>query len=71
MEFQTANHMREMFDVNIFGAWEMTASFMPLLKKSHGRVVNISSIAGAVGMPNIVAYSASKAAVLGFSESLR
>ena len=41
-----------------------------MLAKGYGRIVNVSSVAGKEGNPNASAYSASKAAVLGFTKSL-
>jgi 3-oxoacyl-[acyl-carrier protein] reductase len=41
-----------------------------MLKRNYGRIVNISSVAGKEGNPNIAAYSAAKAGVLGFTKSL-
>ena len=38
--------------------------------RHYGRIVNIASIAGKEGNPNMSAYSASKAAVIGFTKSL-
>jgi 2-dehydro-3-deoxy-L-rhamnonate dehydrogenase (NAD+) len=41
-----------------------------MLENGYGRIVNISSVAGKEGNPNASSYSASKAAVLGFTKSL-
>jgi 3-oxoacyl-[acyl-carrier protein] reductase len=41
-----------------------------MLKTGYGRIVNISSIAGKEGNPNAVAYSASKAGVIGLTKSI-
>ena len=41
-----------------------------MLAAGYGRIVNIASIAGKEGNPNASAYSASKAAVIGFTKSL-
>jgi len=46
-------------------------AFMPLLKKSKGQVVNISSICGLLGITYRTSYAASKFAVTGFSKALR
>jgi len=46
--------------------------FLPLLKKQgYGHIVNISSVAGLVGHIGLGAYSATKHAVVGYSEVLR
>nr|XP_055163165.1 17-beta-hydroxysteroid dehydrogenase type 2 isoform X2 [Nyctereutes procyonoides] len=56
--------------VNFFGAVEVTKAFLPLLRKSKGRLVNISSMAG-VPMEKLAAYSSSKAALTMFSAVMR
>ncbi|XP_007476185.2 17-beta-hydroxysteroid dehydrogenase type 2 [Monodelphis domestica] len=62
---------RQCMDVNFFGAVEVTKAFMPLLRKSKGRVVNVSSLAGAMPMKFLAAYCASKAALTMFSAVMR
>ncbi|XP_031313852.1 17-beta-hydroxysteroid dehydrogenase type 2 isoform X2 [Camelus dromedarius] len=57
--------------VNFFGTVEVTKAFLPLLRKSKGRLVNISSLAGAIPMERLAAYSSSKAALTMFSAVLR
>ena len=49
----------------------VTRLFLPLLRKAKGRIVNVASIAGRVGLPTQAAYCASKFAVQGYSEVLR
>ena len=58
-------------EVNFFGAVALTKAFLPLLRASKGRVINISSVAGVVGAGSISSYSGSKFALEGFSDSLR
>ncbi len=41
-----------------------------MIKNNYGRIINIASIAGKEGNPNASAYSAAKAAVIGFTKSL-
>ena len=58
--------------VNFFGVVAMTRAFLPLLRRSReARIVNMSSIFGIIATPGQTAYTASKFAVRGFSESLR
>ena len=60
------------FNVNFFGHVAMTKSFIPLLiKQQHSRVINICSVAGFLGAPNLSAYCCSKFALEAFSDSLR
>ena len=61
-----------LFDINFWGVVRMTRAFLPLLRKSDdARVVNLSSIFGIISPAGQAAYSASKFAVRGFSNSLR
>jgi NAD(P)-dependent dehydrogenase (short-subunit alcohol dehydrogenase family) len=61
-----------LFAINFWGVVRMTRAFLPLLHNSEeARIVNISSVFGLIAPPGQTAYSASKSAVRGFSESLR
>jgi NAD(P)-dependent dehydrogenase (short-subunit alcohol dehydrogenase family) len=61
-----------LFEINFWGVVRMTRAFLPLLQKSDdARLVNLSSIYGLISPPGQTAYSASKFAVRGFSNSLR
>ena len=56
---------------NLEGVFRMSrAALRPMLRQRHGRIVNISSVAGLVGNPGQCNYAASKAAIVGFSKSL-
>jgi uncharacterized protein len=64
--------LRRMMDVNFFGAVHMTRAVLPLMQDSgRGNIVNIASIAGRRGSATLSGYSASKFALIGFTESLR
>jgi 2-dehydro-3-deoxy-L-rhamnonate dehydrogenase (NAD+) len=57
--------------INLNGCFYTNRSVVPLMiAQNYGRIVNIASIAGKEGNPNASAYSASKAAVIGFTKSL-
>ncbi|XP_066205430.1 17-beta-hydroxysteroid dehydrogenase type 2 isoform X2 [Saccopteryx leptura] len=64
-------HYKECMAVNFFGAVEVTKTFLPLLRKSKGRLVNISSMAGGVPLLKLAAYGSSKAALTMFSAIMR
>jgi NAD(P)-dependent dehydrogenase (short-subunit alcohol dehydrogenase family) len=72
-----ADEFRRQIDVNVIGPIIATQAFGPLLgadpqlKGPKGRIVMISSVAGKNGNPLMSAYSASKHAIEGLSESLR
>jgi len=57
--------------VNLTGIFNVMRAFIPAMKeRGWGRIVNIASIAGKEGNPNLAAYSASKAAVIGLTKSV-
>jgi NAD(P)-dependent dehydrogenase (short-subunit alcohol dehydrogenase family) len=59
------------FDVNVHGTFRVIHAVAPgMVKRGWGRIVNIASMAGKDGNPNLSAYSASKAAVIGMTKSL-
>uniref|UniRef100_A0A8D0DM64 Hydroxysteroid 17-beta dehydrogenase 2 n=1 Tax=Salvator merianae TaxID=96440 RepID=A0A8D0DM64_SALMN len=62
---------KQCMDVNFFGSVEVSKAFLPLLRKSKGRLINISSMAGGVPLPTFAAYGASKAALSMFSGIMR
>lgn len=56
---------------NVMGMYYVTKEVLPhLIEKNQGDIINVSSTAGLSGNPNTSAYSASKFAVIGMSESL-
>jgi 3-oxoacyl-[acyl-carrier protein] reductase len=58
-------------DINLNGTFYTCRTVVPhMMKNGYGRIVNIASIAGKEGNPNLSAYSASKAAVIGLTKSL-
>ena len=60
-----------MFEINVFGLFHCNKAVVPAMQAGgYGRIVNIASVAGKEGNPNASAYSASKAAVIGFTKSL-
>lgn len=59
------------FAVNARGTFNTCRAFIPSMKQAGwGRIVNIASMAGKDGNPNLSAYSASKAAVIAMTKSL-
>ncbi|KAM7082360.1 11-beta-hydroxysteroid dehydrogenase 1 [Ciconia maguari] len=64
-------HVRKLLEINFLSYVVMTTSALPMLKESEGSIVVVSSMAGKVGFPFTVAYSATKFALDGFFSSLR
>ncbi len=61
----------EIIQTNVMGMYYVTKEVLPyLIRKNEGDIINVSSTAGLNGNANISAYSASKFAVIGMSESL-
>ncbi len=60
-----------MVQVNLTGLMQLTAALLPTLTKRHGKIVNNASIVGYTYLPFNATYSATKAGVVAFSESLR
>lgn len=66
----TSDQWRTVFGVNVVGTVAMMRAVVPgMVERGWGRVVNIASIAGKDGNPNLSIYSASKAAVIGLTKS--
>jgi len=57
--------------VNLFGPYEVSQAFLPLLTRSRGAIVNVLSVAALAALPIIPAYSISKAAAFSLTQSLR
>lgn len=67
----TPEEWTDILDVNVKGVYYTTRAVLPEMKERNtGDIINISSSAGQRGAPVTSAYSASKAAVMGLSESL-
>jgi 2-dehydro-3-deoxy-L-rhamnonate dehydrogenase (NAD+) len=68
---QTDDDWNRVLAINVTGPFFMCRAVMPHMRsRGYGRVVNIASIAGKEGNPNMVAYSASKAAIIGLTKSV-
>ena len=71
LELVPEEQHRAMFDANYFGAIGMIRAVLPHMReKRSGTIVNVTSIAGRISMPNQVPYTASKWALEGASEAL-
>jgi NAD(P)-dependent dehydrogenase (short-subunit alcohol dehydrogenase family) len=69
-QFPVDNWLR-VLDVNLNGVFYCCREVVPyMVERRYGRIINIASVAGKEGNPNASAYSASKAAVIGFTKSL-
>src|SRR5881409_2585570 len=65
-----AKHFDLQVGVNLRGLFFVTQAAIPLLRESHGLVVNLASIAGTLPTPGLATYGATKAAVISLTRSL-
>jgi short-subunit dehydrogenase len=72
VEDTPADVMQKMMDVNFMGSFHGARVALPVFRtQGHGHLVLMSSIAGRRGVSQMCGYSATKAAQIGFAESLR
>ncbi len=71
LELFPLDELRRVLEVNLVGAVAVTQAFLPLLKVSRGRIVNMSSVAGRGALPFLGPYAASKFGLEAISDSLR
>lgn len=65
------NDFKDVVDTNLFGTFNLVRAVIPhLISRRKGKIINISSVSAVRGVPHQVNYSASKAAILGFTRSL-
>jgi 3-oxoacyl-[acyl-carrier protein] reductase len=68
---QTEEDWQRMIAVNLTGVFHCIRAVLPMMReRGYGRIVNIASIAGKEGNPNMVPYSSTKAAVIGLTKSV-
>ena len=67
----TYEQFDEVMKINLYGARNTIAALLPHMKKQGGYIVNVSSMSGLIGAFGYTDYSASKFALIGFSEALR
>lgn len=67
----TLDEWNKLFEVNVTGTFLVTKEVLPkMISEKSGKIINISSVWGLVGASMEVAYSASKAAIIGFTKAL-
>ena len=71
LETSSVADARLQFEVNVFGLLAVTQAYLPMLRQSPGRIVNIGSVLGRLAIPFMGAYSASKFALEGLTDALR
>lgn len=72
VEVMTLSDYEEAMRIHFWGPLYTMLEVLPSMRRARGgRIVNISSIGGKIGIPHLVPYSASKFALVGLSEGLR
>ena len=71
IEVQPIADFRMHLDVNLIGPVRMIQSFLPLIRRGNGRIVNVGSIGGRLALPMHGAYSASKFGMEALTDALR
>jgi NADP-dependent 3-hydroxy acid dehydrogenase YdfG len=72
VETLPSEYIKLQMDTNFMGMVNLTRAVLPVMRKlGAGRIINVSSIGGLMGLPFQAFYSAAKFAVEGFSEALR
>ena len=71
LEHLPMDEFRRQIEVNLTGQVAVTQAFLPMLRPTRGRIVNIGSIGGRVALPLLGPYAASKHAMEGLTDSLR
>jgi retinol dehydrogenase-16 len=70
-EWMRVDDYRRTNDVNLYGMIDVTMTFLPLIKRSRGRIVNVSSVLGILAIGVSCPYSVSKHGIEAFSDGLR
>jgi short-subunit dehydrogenase len=71
-EVMPPSAIADLVAVNVLAPMMLVRAMLPaMLDRGHGRVLLVGSVAGAVGVRGEVAYSATKSALVGFSDALR
>jgi len=71
LEYLPLDELRRQLEVNTVGQLAVIQACLPALRRTHGRIVNVSSISGRVALPLYGPYAASKFALEALSDSLR
>jgi len=71
LEVSPSEKIHKLMKVNVIGLMLVTKTFIPMLRESMGRIINIGSTSGYLAAPGASVYSASKFAVRAFTDALR
>jgi NADP-dependent 3-hydroxy acid dehydrogenase YdfG len=71
LEIQPFSFVEQVYGVNTFGLLKVTKEFIPLLRRSKGRIINVGSVAGHLATAGGSTYAGTKHALEAISDSLR
>lgn len=72
IEQMTRDEIRQIFEVNLFSALQLTGAVVPVMREQGGgRIINVGSLAGSIPAPLAIPYAASKIGLHGASDALR
>ncbi|EWC46252.1 hypothetical protein DRE_04423 [Drechslerella stenobrocha 248] len=69
---QHVEDVKKMFDVNLISHWKLLQEFLPaMIRKNHGHVISIASLASFISTPGMGEYAATKHGLLALHDTLR
>lgn len=71
LEVTPLDEIQKLMNINVIGLLAVTKAFIPMLRESKGRIINIGSTSGYLAFPGASVYSASKFAVRAITDALR
>jgi len=71
IEWHSIQDFQEVLNINLLGTINVTQTFLPLIRKECGRIVNMASTLGRIALANHAPYSISKHGIEAFSDALR
>jgi 2-keto-3-deoxy-L-fuconate dehydrogenase len=70
VEETSVEDFQKLFRTNVEGVFLVTRAALPLIRASHGSIINMASVAGMIGLKRRFAYCASKGAVIALTRQL-
>jgi NAD(P)-dependent dehydrogenase (short-subunit alcohol dehydrogenase family) len=71
LEFLAIDELRRQLEVNLIGQVAVTQAFLPMVRETRGRIVNMGSIGGRMASPFVGPYNASKFGMEAITDALR
>jgi 3-hydroxybutyrate dehydrogenase len=71
LEWVPMDVMERVASVNLFGAIRVTRAFLPLVRRTQGRIINVSSLTAVMAVPFTGAYNIAKRGLEAFNDTLR